>query len=153
MWRQATQLNMHLKLRHDPSSVLIFALFHGNLLWVKHSIRGWEVPGGKIEFGETPEAAAAREAFEEAGATLRKLQWMGEYAIVTEGETSYKWAYAAELWDVGARSATSEIVDVRFFHPPLTPVNVAHRSDISPIMKDEVYPVFWSLLQREFAGN
>lgn len=35
--------------------------------WHKESHDKWEFPGGKIDFGETPEEAAVREAKEESG--------------------------------------------------------------------------------------
>ena len=44
---------------------------------------GWEIPGGHIEEGESWEAAAKRELFEETGATKVKVEPICEYSIST----------------------------------------------------------------------
>jgi 8-oxo-dGTP diphosphatase len=40
---------------------------YSHVLLVRHRVRGWGPPGGEVEPGETPRAAAARELVEEAG--------------------------------------------------------------------------------------
>lgn len=44
-----------------------------HVLLVQHRVRGWVPPGGKVEPGETPRVAAARELMEETGVECELL--------------------------------------------------------------------------------
>ncbi len=67
--------------------------------------RGWCIPSGHIESGETPEAAVRRESEEEAGATLGETRCIG-YFILTNVETKHV-RYAPTF--VGSIRALTEV--------------------------------------------
>lgn len=55
---------------------------HGNLLLVKTYHRGWDVPGGQIEAGESVEEGLLREILEESGIIARVDRLLGLYSNV-----------------------------------------------------------------------
>jgi 8-oxo-dGTP diphosphatase len=57
----------------------------------------WEFPGGKVEPGESDEAALAREFDEEFGIAAKPLRFLGETAFVHGGSTRALAAWLIEL--------------------------------------------------------
>ena len=51
----------------------------GRVLFVKRPTRGWEIPGGHLEPGETPEQALLRELKEETGVEGELVGWNKSY--------------------------------------------------------------------------
>lgn len=61
----------------------------GRFLLAQHVERGWTIPGGHIEPGESPDAAMRREAIEEAAATIGDAVVMAtEQVDLVEGEAN-----------------------------------------------------------------
>ena len=82
----------------DLKYAVIVALYRGKWIFCRHRERNtWELPGGHREPGETIEAAARRELYEETGAVDFDLAPLGAYAVVRSGVPTCGMLYAARV--------------------------------------------------------
>jgi len=59
----------------DPFAYVI-AFSGDEFVMVRHRHRAWEMPGGRVEPGETPDHAASREFIEETGMTFEPVGYI-----------------------------------------------------------------------------
>ena len=72
-----------------PVTHVVVFPFYGDLIVLAEIInRGWCIPSGHIEPGETPEMAAHRESMEEAGIELGPLTQLGAFVLTAEDGTA-----------------------------------------------------------------
>ena len=121
----------------DPKHVWVVCEFENKWLLTSHPKRGYEFPGGKVEKGETPEEAAYREVYEETGATIQELYYIGQYKVHgDQGEYIIKNIYFATI---------SKLNEARHFYETDGPIifsclpeNINENASFSFIMKDRV---------------
>jgi 8-oxo-dGTP diphosphatase len=71
--------------KHILSAATIVLNEKGEILLIKGPRRGWEMPGGQVEEGESLKAAAIRETKEETGITIEVTRFCGIFQNVSKG--------------------------------------------------------------------
>ena len=131
-------------------------VFRGeHILLTRLRERDWDIPGGVIDPGETPEMAAIREVWEETSAKVKILELIGvqETTILRSKPHEYRWPYPisvqayylCELVELCPFRDNLESMERKFFAP--------HEARVVPTMKnhDRIYEEGLRRVQRRIS--
>ncbi|UOE93536.1 RNA deprotection pyrophosphohydrolase [Alkalihalobacillus sp. LMS39] len=120
-----------------PGHVWVICRYNNQWLLTNHAIRGLEFPGGKIEKGEQPKEAAIREVWEETGARIKSIQYVGQYTVSEKARTIIKSIYFATINSLEKKDTYYETNGPILLNK--IPENIKEQEDFSFIMKDMVW--------------
>jgi 8-oxo-dGTP pyrophosphatase MutT (NUDIX family) len=90
-------------------AVVVVLFSSGKLVLVRNARRAWEFPGGHREGNESYEETAAREAYEEAGAKITDIEYLGYYVTPAGHVTVITCAEVSSFQGPGDEYETSEV--------------------------------------------
>src|SRR5690625_4143684 len=132
----------------SPKHVWVVCYYDHQWLLTEHRSRGLEFPGGKVEVGETAEAAAHREVMEETGARVGDLHYVGQYYVNGKGGTIIKNVYFAKI---------EQLIERQHYYETNGPVllcdlpeNIKSNHRFSFMMKDDVLTYCMDYIKNSF---
>ncbi|KMK77774.1 RNA deprotection pyrophosphohydrolase [Alkalihalobacillus pseudalcaliphilus] len=129
----------------DIHHVWVICRYQEQWLLTKHSQRGLEFPGGKVEKGETLEEACQREVYEETGGKVKELTYLGWYRVCGKKESFSKAIFYATI---DAMDHNDDYLETS--GPQLVsewPSQINQQKEYSFIMKDKVLPLSLSVVK------
>jgi len=122
--------------RNPVPTVDIIIEFEGGIVLVERANppHGWALPGGFIDYGESAESAAAREALEETGLELEGLRQFHVYSDPTRDPRCHTLTTVFVARGAGTLAAGDDAADARVFALGELPAEIAF--DHSTIIED-----------------
>jgi 8-oxo-dGTP pyrophosphatase MutT (NUDIX family) len=126
--------------------VRVILVREGQVLLVQHTYHdGWLLPGGGVKRGETLEAAARREAWEEVGAKLGALDLFGAFSNFKEYKSDHVAVFVCRDFTLaGQRPPSPEIAGCAFFSLTTLPEDLlpGHRRRLEEFQRPTRSPGF-----------
>lgn len=127
-------------LMEEANCVLIFAFYQGQLVLVRHKDRGWELPGGTREEGESVIQTVMREMYEEAGGELDSIERIGQYLIYEKNRLVFvKNIYISKVSMLSELPAGFETNGVILLDAVPKQQEIMNDPTFSSLLKDNVY--------------
>ncbi len=124
--------------------VRVMMIRNGEALLVRQTYtNGWFLPGGAVDRSETLDAAARREAHEEAGAELHDLRLVGAYTNFEEWKSDHNVVFLCTDFTLGGEP-DHEIAELRFFPLGALPEGLmpGHRRRLDEYLAGTASPQF-----------
>ena len=111
---------------------------HNRLLLAKRNIEpfkhDWDLPGGFVDIGETPEQACVRELLEEANLEIKVIAYVSSYPDRYQQYPTLVMGFTAEI-AAGEPKPADDVAELKWFDLDQLPENIAFGS-INRIIKD-----------------
>ena len=138
-------ISFYPRLPHGVSPLFSFVLAKKDAKWVlcrQKARTTWEFPGGHIEPGESPEAAARRELWEETGAVRYHMEYLCAYSVEGDPIDGVDKNYGVLY------TATIEMAEMRLFaelptnmtYPQLQPKMALYAENVGKWKKEKGTP-------------